>query len=130
LENAFDRVGDRRVFKTPSSNMAVAMANLDRLLDTLENALFREEIRSHLIAAMGQTSTSTNDSKAIQPRRWDLHEVVAVVNHSIQVIGIHPRSTQMMAAMVVAATAVTVAALTDKEAVVVLGTRIATSATT
>ena len=29
-------VGNQQVFKTPSANVAVAMANLDRLLDTPE----------------------------------------------------------------------------------------------
>ena len=36
LDNAFDMVGNQQVFKTPSANVAVAMANLDRLPDTLE----------------------------------------------------------------------------------------------
>jgi hypothetical protein len=36
LANAFDRVGERQVFRTPSANMAVAMANLDRLPDQPE----------------------------------------------------------------------------------------------
>jgi hypothetical protein len=33
LANAFDRVGERQVFRTPSANVAVAMASLDRLPD-------------------------------------------------------------------------------------------------
>jgi hypothetical protein len=55
LANAFDRVGERQVFRTPSANVAVAMANLDRLPDQPEIQQVRDDIRSHLIAAMGQT---------------------------------------------------------------------------
>jgi len=36
LSDAFDMVGDQPVYKTPSANVAVAMANLDRLPDTPE----------------------------------------------------------------------------------------------
>jgi siroheme synthase (precorrin-2 oxidase/ferrochelatase) len=35
--------------------VAVAMANLDRLPDTLENHAVREDIKAYLTAAMGQT---------------------------------------------------------------------------
>jgi hypothetical protein len=42
LANAFDRVGDRQVFRTPSANVDIAMANLDRLPNTLENHTVRE----------------------------------------------------------------------------------------
>jgi hypothetical protein len=52
LANAFDRVGDRQVFRTPSANVAVAMANLDRLPDTLENH-----------ATLGTDVTSTRHAK-------------------------------------------------------------------
>ena len=31
LNNAFDRVGDKQVFRTPSANIAVAMATMQRL---------------------------------------------------------------------------------------------------
>jgi hypothetical protein len=55
LANAFSRVGDRQVFRTPSANVAVAMANLDRLPDTPENQAVREDIKAYLTAAMGQT---------------------------------------------------------------------------
>ena len=47
-------VGNQPVFKTPSANVAVAMANLDRLPDMLECQGLRTSIRAHLIAAMGQ----------------------------------------------------------------------------
>jgi hypothetical protein len=40
---------------TPSANVAVAMTNLDRLPDQPEIQQVREDIRAHLIAAMGQT---------------------------------------------------------------------------
>jgi len=46
-------VGNQQVFKTPSANVAVAMANLDRLLDTLEYQDARTNIRAHLITTMG-----------------------------------------------------------------------------
>lgn len=36
LNNAFDRVGDKQVFRTPSANIAVAMATMQRLPNTLE----------------------------------------------------------------------------------------------
>jgi hypothetical protein len=55
LANAFDRVGERQVFKTPSANMAVAMANLDRLPDQPEIQQVHDDIRAHLITSMGQT---------------------------------------------------------------------------
>jgi len=49
-------VGNQQVFKTPNANVAVAMANLDRLPDTPEYQGVRTNIRAHLIAAMGQTT--------------------------------------------------------------------------
>jgi len=36
LNDAFDMVRDQPVYKTPSANVAVAMANQDRIPDTLE----------------------------------------------------------------------------------------------
>ena len=36
LNNAFDRVGDKQVFRTPSTNVAVAMAIMQRLPNTPE----------------------------------------------------------------------------------------------
>ena len=36
LNNAFDRVGEKQVFRTPSANVAVAMATMQRLPNTLE----------------------------------------------------------------------------------------------
>ena len=56
LDDAFDMVGNQQVFKTPSANVAVAMANLDRLPDTPEYQGVRTNIRAHLIAAMGQNA--------------------------------------------------------------------------
>jgi hypothetical protein len=55
LANSFDRVGERQVFRTPSANVAVAMANLDRLPDQPKIQQVHEDIHAHLIAAMGQT---------------------------------------------------------------------------
>ena len=36
LNNAFDRVGEKQVFRTPSANVAVAMATMQRLPNTSE----------------------------------------------------------------------------------------------
>ena len=58
-------VGNQQVFKTPSVNVAVAMANLDRLPDTPEYQGVRSNIRAHLIAAMGQTATLLKRVQAI-----------------------------------------------------------------
>ena len=58
-------VGDQHVFKTPSANIAVAMANLERLPDTPEYQGIRSSIRAHLIAAMGQTADLLRRAQAI-----------------------------------------------------------------
>jgi len=58
-------VGDQQVYKTPSANVAVAMANLDRLPDTPECQGVRSSVRAHLIAAMGQTTTLLKRVQAI-----------------------------------------------------------------
>jgi hypothetical protein len=55
LANAFDKVGNRQVFRTPSANVAVSMANLDQLPDTLEKHAVHEDIKAYLTVAMGQT---------------------------------------------------------------------------
>jgi len=65
LDDAFDMVGDQLVFKTLSANVAVAMANLDRLPDTPECQGLRTSIRAHLIAAMGQTPDLIRRTQAI-----------------------------------------------------------------
>ena len=65
LSVAFDIVGDQPVYKTPSANVAVAMANLDRLPDTPECQGVRSSIRAHLIAAMGQTATLLKRVQAV-----------------------------------------------------------------
>ena len=65
LSDAFDMVGDQPVYKTPSTNVAVAMANLDRLPDTPECQGVRSSIRAHLIAAMGQTTTLLKRVQAV-----------------------------------------------------------------
>jgi len=65
LDDAFDIVGNRQVFKTSSANVAVAMANLDRLPDTPEYQDVCTNIRAHLIAAMGQTATLLKRVQAI-----------------------------------------------------------------
>jgi len=58
-------VGNQQVYKTPSANMAVAKANLDRLPDAPECQDIRANIRAHLIAAMGQTATLLKRVQAI-----------------------------------------------------------------
>ena len=58
-------VGDQPVFKTLSANVAIAMANLDRLLDTPECQGLRTSIRAHLIVAMGQTTDLLRRMQAI-----------------------------------------------------------------
>jgi len=58
-------VGDQQVYKTPSANVAVAMANLDQLPDTPECQGVRSSVRAHLIAAMGQTTTLLKRVQAI-----------------------------------------------------------------
>jgi len=65
LSDAFDMVGDQQVYKTPSANMAVAIANLDRLPDTPECQGVQSSVRAHLIAAMGQTATLLKRVQAI-----------------------------------------------------------------
>jgi len=65
LSDAFDMVGDQPVYKTPSANVAVAMANLDRLPDTPECRGVRSSVRAHLIAAIGQTATLLKRVQAV-----------------------------------------------------------------
>jgi len=65
LSDAFDMVGEQPVYKTPSANVAVAMANLDRLPDTPECRGVRSSVRAHLIAAMGQTATLLKRVQAV-----------------------------------------------------------------
>jgi len=65
LSDAFNMVGDQQVYKMPSANVVVAMANLDRLPDTPECQGVRSSVRAHLIAAMGQTATLLKRVQAI-----------------------------------------------------------------
>ena len=65
LIDAFDMVRNQPVYKTPSANVAVAMANLDRLPDTPEYQGIRSSIRAHLIATMGQTTTLLKRVQAV-----------------------------------------------------------------
>ena len=44
LNNAFDRVGDKQVFRTPSANVAVTMAIMQRLPNTPKTQAVRNEI--------------------------------------------------------------------------------------
>jgi hypothetical protein len=56
LNDAFDMVENRPVFKTPSANVAVAIEILKRLLDTPEIQNIREDLQAYLQAAMVQTN--------------------------------------------------------------------------
>jgi hypothetical protein len=58
-------VGNQQVYKTPSTNVAVAMANLDRFPDTPKYQDIRTNIRAHLIAAMGETATLLKRVQAV-----------------------------------------------------------------
>ena len=58
-------VKNQQVYKTLSANVAVAMANLDRLPDTPKYQDVRTNIRAHLIAAMGQTATLLKRVQAV-----------------------------------------------------------------
>jgi hypothetical protein len=56
LNDAFDMVGNRPVFKTPSANVAIAIESLKRLPDTPEIQNIREDLQAYLHAAMVQTN--------------------------------------------------------------------------
>ena len=64
LNNAFDRVGDKQVFRTPSANVAVAMATMQRLPNTSETQAVHDEIQTYLTAAMAQTAEIVNQARA------------------------------------------------------------------
>jgi hypothetical protein len=48
LNDAFDMVGNKPVFKTPSANVAVAVESLKRLPDTLEIQNIQEDLQAYL----------------------------------------------------------------------------------
>jgi hypothetical protein len=56
LNDAFDMVGNKPVFKTLSTNMAVTIESLKRLPDTLEIQNIQEDLQAYLQAAMVQTN--------------------------------------------------------------------------
>jgi hypothetical protein len=56
LNDAFDMVGNKPVFKTPSTNMLVAIESLKRLPDTLEIQNIQEDLQAYLQVAMVQTN--------------------------------------------------------------------------
>ena len=64
LNDAFDRVGDKLVFRTPSANVAVAMVIMQRLPNTPETQAVRNEIQAYLTAAMAQTAEIVNQVRA------------------------------------------------------------------
>jgi len=58
-------VGNQQVFKTLSTNIAVTMANLEWLPNTLEYQDVWTNIRAHLITAMGQTADLVKQAQAV-----------------------------------------------------------------
>jgi hypothetical protein len=56
LNDAFDMVGNRPVFQTPSANVAVAIESLKRLPDTPKIQNIWEDLQAYLQAAMVQTN--------------------------------------------------------------------------
>jgi hypothetical protein len=56
LNDAFDMVENRPVFKTPSANVAVAIESLKRLPDTPKIQNIQEDLQAYLQAAMVQTN--------------------------------------------------------------------------
>jgi hypothetical protein len=58
-------VRNQQVYKTPSTNVAVTMANLDRLPNAPEYQDVRANILAHLIAAMGQIATLLKKVEAV-----------------------------------------------------------------
>jgi hypothetical protein len=56
LNDAFNMVGNRPVFKTPSANVAVAIESLKRLPDTLEIQNIQEDLYAYLQAAIVPTN--------------------------------------------------------------------------
>ena len=52
LNNAFDRVGGKQVFRAPSTNVAVSMVIMQRLSNTLEIQAIRDDMQAYLTAAM------------------------------------------------------------------------------
>jgi hypothetical protein len=56
LNDAFNMVGNRPIFKTPSANVDVTIESLKRLLDTPEIQNIQEDLQAYLQAAMVQTN--------------------------------------------------------------------------
>jgi hypothetical protein len=56
LNDDFDMVGNRPVFKTPSANVAIAIESLKQLPDTLEIQNTREDLQAYLHVTMVQTN--------------------------------------------------------------------------
>jgi hypothetical protein len=52
LNDAFDMVGNRPVFKTPSANVAVSIESLKQLPDTPKIQNIWEDLQAYLQAAM------------------------------------------------------------------------------
>ena len=64
LNNAFDRVGEKQVFRTPSANIAVAMATMQRLPNTPKTQAIRDDVQAYLTAAIAQTVEIANQVRA------------------------------------------------------------------
>jgi hypothetical protein len=56
LNDAFDMVGNRPVFKTPSANVVVAIESLKQLPDTPKIQNIQEDLQAYIQAAMVQTN--------------------------------------------------------------------------
>ena len=52
LNNAFDRVGEKQVFRTPSANVTVAMATMQRLPNIPEIQAIHDDVQAYLTAAI------------------------------------------------------------------------------
>jgi hypothetical protein len=56
LNDAFNMVGNKPVFKTPSANVVVAIESLKRLPDTPDIQNIREDLQAYLQAATVHTN--------------------------------------------------------------------------
>ena len=70
LEEAFDMVGDQPVYQTPSTNLAIALKELNTLPHTLEV----EKVRAHIIAAQVQVNEFWNDAPSYSNKSAHNHQ--------------------------------------------------------
>jgi hypothetical protein len=55
-------VGDKQVFRTPSTNVAIAMATMQQLPNTRETQAVHDDTEAYLTAAMAQTTEIVNQA--------------------------------------------------------------------